>query len=375
MTKDHGVLILYISDFGGHSKAAENIKEAFLYRNSQMRILSMNGFGYFYPRGEKFVDFIYTFIIKHVPELWGRAYDRKKVIKTLTPFRKLVNKFSFGKLNKLMEKFEPTCFVATQAFPCGVFADYKEKFGINIPLIAIVTDYYPHRFWIHPFIDKYVVACQEAKDILIHEGVEEEKIKILGIPISAKFLTSYPRKNVAADLGFSNKLTSVLIMGGGLGMGPIEDIALQLDGIDKDLQIIVVCGKNKELYNWFDNNKKRFRKPLFYFGYIDFVNKIMDFSDIIITKGGGITVSEALAKGLAIIIANPIPGQEERNVKHLLRKNVVLEADRISCVKDLVCRLLADRKELYLLKEKAKENSYIDSSLRIVDLILGEMIK
>ena len=333
----------------------------------------MNGFGYFYPRGEKIVDFIYTTVIKHFPELWGRAYDRQNVIKTLTPFRRVANKFTFNKLSRLIEEFNPTCFVATQAFPCGVFADYKEKVGLDIPLIAVVTDYYPHRFWIHPSIDRYVVACEEAKNALVQEGVDEKQVKVLGIPISVKFLTSYPREKVSQELGFSNKLTSVLIMGGGLGIGPIEDIALHLDALDEDLQIIVVCGRNKELYRWFDANKKRFHKPIFYFSYIDYVNKIMDFSDIIITKGGGITVSEALAKGLAIIIANPIPGQEERNVKHLLGKNAILEAEDISRVPDLVRRLLKDRKEMYSFKDKAKENSFIDSSLRIVDLIMGEV--
>ncbi|MBU1121751.1 MAG: glycosyltransferase [Candidatus Omnitrophota bacterium] len=367
------ILIFYISDFGGHSKAAENIKEAFRYKNSDAKVLSINGFGYFYPYWEKFVDFLYTIVIKHIPNLWGGIYDRKRVIKSLTPCRTLVNRMTFGKLSRLIDSFNPTCFVATQAFPCGLVADFKQKFGLKIPLIAVVTDYYPHRFWIHSCIDKYVVACQEAKNILVKEGVDEEKIKVLGIPISVKFLNAYSREDVANRLNCNKDLDSVLIMGGGLGIGPIKKIAQQLDSLDSKFQIIVVCGRNKMLYNWFEKNKKDFKKPIFCFGYIDFVHKIMNFADIIITKAGGITVSEALAKSLGIIIINPIPGQEERNVNYLLRRGAVVKVENTALIAAVVKEMLRDKSKIYSLKEKARENSFIDSSLRIVDLILGEI--
>jgi processive 1,2-diacylglycerol beta-glucosyltransferase len=366
------VLIFYISDFGGHSKAAENIKEAFKYKSPHAKVLSINGFGHFYPRWEKIVDSIYTTVIKHVPRLWGGIYDRRKVVNCLTPCRELVNRMTFGKVAHIIKEFKPTCFVATQAFPCGLVADFKKRFGLKIPLVAVVTDYHPHRFWIHPFIDKYVVASYEAKEILMQEGVAEEKIKVLGIPISIKFLNAHSKEATSKDLGFRSDLDSVLIMGGGLGIGPIKKIAQELDELDRDFQIIVVCGKNETLYNWFEKNKGDFRKPIFCFGYIDFVHKIMDFSDIIITKAGGITISEALAKSLAIIVINPIPGQEERNVDYLLRKQALIKADGASSIGETVKECLEDKKRIYSLKEKARENSFMDSSLRIVDLISGE---
>ncbi|MCP4653172.1 MAG: glycosyltransferase [Candidatus Omnitrophica bacterium] len=367
------VNIFYISDFGGHSIAAKNLKEAFYHRDSQVRVLSLNGFGHFYPRSEKVVDFIYTIIIKHFPFIWGTTYDRKGVIKHLTPIQRWINKLSFRKLSRLVRDFNPDCLVATQAFPCGMLADFKKKLGLKTPLVAVVTDYHPHRFWIHPFVDKYVVACSQAKEALIQEGVDADKVKILGIPISVRFLTSFPKDEVAREIGFRNDLPSVLLMGGALGMGAIKEVAQQLDELNLDFQMIVVCGRNERLHDWFDENIDKFKKPIHYFGYIDFVNKIMDFSDIIVTKGGGITISEALAKGMAIIIDNPIPGQEERNVNYLFKKNAIIEADNSKGVVGAVEALLQDKKKIYALKEKAKENSMIDSSLRIVDLILGEI--
>ncbi|UCC94632.1 MAG: glycosyltransferase [Candidatus Omnitrophota bacterium] len=367
------VIIFHISEFGGHSKAAQNIKEALHAKDTEISALNINGLKYFYPYWEKVVDFVYTSVVKHSPSLWGKIYDRKYVIKNLSPLRKLVNRLTFTKLARLIREFNPSCFVATQAFPCGVVADFKKRFQLKTPLIAVVTDYYPHRFWIHSCVDKYVVACPEAKDILLREGIEKEKVKIAGIPISIKFLASYPKEEVSQQLGFIPHLPSVMLMGGGLGIGPIKRIAEALDAINANFQIIVICGRNKRLYNWFTRNGRRFQKPVFCFSYIDFVHKIMDFSDIIITKGGGITISEALAKGLAIIITNPIPGQEERNVRYLSKRGVIVQADEAEKTQDAVRELFMNKKRMYFLKEGAKEISFIDSSVRIVDLIFEEL--
>ncbi len=370
MEKTKKVHIFHISEFGGHSKAAQNIKEALLYKNPQLDVFNLNIFGYFYPRTEKVVDFTYMTTIKHFPHLWGRAYDKKKVIDTLAPYRKLVNKISFGKFNKLIRDNRPDCFVATQAFPCGVVADFKEENNLSIPLIAVVTDYHPHRFWVHPFVDRYVVACQEAKDVLVNEGVDKQKIKILGIPISVKFLTTYPKEEISKELNFTSELNSVLIMGGGLGVGPMKTIAKELDSLSSEFQMIVVCGQNKKLYDWFRRRKKKFKKPISVFSYIDNIHKLMDFSDIIVTKAGGITISEALAKGMCIIVTNPIPGQEERNVEYLLKQKAVIKANEAEDITGITQKLLEDKKKIYSLREAAKEVSFIDSSLRIVDLIL-----
>jgi len=367
------VNIFYISDFGGHSTAAKNLKEAFYHHNSDVRVLAMNGFGHFYPRSEKVVDYIYTTVIKYFPDLWGKSYDRKRLVKYLAPVRRWVNVLSFRKLLRLMRDSNPDCFVATQAFPCGLIGDFKLKYNLTKPLISVVTDYHPHRFWIHPAVNKYVVACDEAKATLEREGVPADKIRVEGIPISIKFLNTFAKDDIARRYGFSLNVATILLMGGSLGMGSIKEIAQRLNELNTDLQMIVVCGTNEELYGWFDRNKHNFKKPIHYFGYIDFVHEIMDFADIIVTKGGGITLSESLAKGVAIIVVDPIPGQEERNVEYLLRREAIVEAHDVHSVLFEISQLLENRKKLYHLKEKARENSMPDSSLRIVDLIMEEI--
>jgi processive 1,2-diacylglycerol beta-glucosyltransferase len=364
------VIIFHISDFGGHSKAADNIKEALLSKDPEISALNLNGFGYFYPRAEKLTDFLYTTVIKNCPAVWGKIYDRKKIIRKLNPLRKFVSVRAFRKLACLVRDFSPDCFVATQAFPCGIVGDFKAYSGIKTPLVAAVTDYYPHGFWISPYVDKYIVACSEAKDILTRGGVEPAKIEILGIPVSMEFLKVKPRQEISASFGFINDLPSVLIMGGGLGIGPLQHIAKVLDNLPCDFQMIVVCGKNQRLYNWFSINKNRFKKNIFHFAYVDFVGQLMDFADIIITKGGGITISEALSKGLAIVTVDSIPGQEERNENYLLSKQAIIKAEQIEKIGEDVVSLFKDKHKLEALRLRARKVSSADSSLKIADLIL-----
>ena len=364
------VLILHISKFGGHSRAAFNIKEALEYRQPDIEVLNINAFGYFYPNTEKVIDLLYTLTIKHFPSLWGKVYDRDSIVKFFSPPWQLLNYLSKNRFFCLIKEFEPQAIVATQAFPCGIAGYCKSFYKLTTPLVAVVTDYYPHRFWIHPEVNVYSLGCPMAKEILVKEGVKESKIKILGIPISIKFLTSYQRKEVGQMLGLSLQLPAVLIMGGGIGIGAMEEVALYIDRLDIELQIIVVCGKNKKLYKWFEKNKKKFRKPLFYFSYIDFVHKLMDFCDVIVTKPGGITTAEALSKNLAIIVVNFIPGQEERNVNYLLRRGAILKAKNVPEVGTIIKRILKNKSELFYLQEKAGENAVRDSSLKIADLVL-----
>lgn len=369
MERNLKVHIFHISEFGGHSQAACNIREAILAKRESAEVINLNSFQYFYPRTEKFVNAIYTIVIKKIPSLWGKAYDRKTLVKHLMPWRKAISFISFPRLNRYVKLKKPDCFITTQAFPCGLVADYRQRYKSSIPLVAVVTDFHPHSFWVHPFVTKYVVASEEARRTLLQEGVTSDKICQFGIPISVKFIKTCPRAETAAKFGFLRQLKTVLVMGGGLGMGPIDKIVVNLGKIRHDFQIIVICGRNKFLYRNLIKKKEKIKKPMFIFGYVDSVNELMDFSDIIVTKAGGISISEALAKKLAIIISNPIPGQEEFNVDFLLRKKTILRADTPWEIKNTVFSLLEDEDKLNLLKERAWQNSFPASSFKIADLV------
>jgi processive 1,2-diacylglycerol beta-glucosyltransferase len=363
------IIALHISEFGGHKQASSNIKQALEAGSPPVKVQTINGFGYSFPRAEKVVNCLYYTTIKHFPFLWGCLYDRKKIIKTVNPLKIGVNKIAFKKFSRLIRANNPDAMIATQAFPCGLAADFKKYYNLDFPLFAVVTDYYPHRFWLHQEINYYIVASKDARDALVKEGVEENKIKILGIPVSLNFLKRYSVGEIAHDFGFQQDKKTILIMGGGSGLGPIKDLVKALGGLNSDFQIIVVCGNNKKLHEWIQKRKNTFSKNIYCFGYVDYINKLMDFADILITKAGGITVSEALTKELAIITTASIPGQEEKNVHYLKNKGSILEAKNKEELLRLTRELLDNPDYMDHLKRAAKEISRADSSLEIANLV------
>lgn len=364
------ILILYISSHSGHYRAARALKEAFKIIEPDCKIIAFDGLKYLHPFSSRVINYLYGFTLKNIPSLWRIAYDRETLIKGLNPFKQAVHYFDFPKIEKVIREFRPQIVVTTQAFPCGVMAYFKMRSSFNFYLVGVVTDYWPHGFWIYPEVDKYIVASEEAVGRLVEQGIRKDKIELLGIPIMPKFSQSVSPEKVAGTYGFELGKPALLIMGGGLGIGPIEEVVEALDSSTLDFQMITVCGKNEKLYNWFKD--KKFNKPLYYFGYSYTVDKFMSFADIIITKAGGITISEALAKKLAIVVVNPLPGQEENNVRFLKERGLILKADKPSLVVKIVEDLLRDRNLLNELKERGYRFSFPRASLDIAEFLLKE---
>jgi len=362
------ILILYITTLSGHYKAAKAIEEALRIKIKDSQIISLDILNYLHPRASKLINFLYSLIIKKLPFIWGSLYDKRRFIKGIEPVKRLLYFYEFRKIKSLITELNPQVIVCTQAFPCGLVAFFKNKTHKNIPLIGAVTDFWPNRFWFSPKVDYYVIGLDWAKERFKELGIEEEKIKILGLPIMPRFIENFDRDSLSLEFNLSKTLPAVLLMGGGSGIGPLGEIASFLDNSNLEFQLIVVCGRNKKLYRWFLN--KKFKKPIRIFSYTEAIPKLMSFSDIIITKPGGITIAESLAKGLAIIVFKPIPGQEENNLRFLLKKNLVFKIDRAEDILPIIESLLSDKERLRTIQEKCRAFSTPDSSLKIADLIL-----
>ena len=144
---------------------------------------------------------------------------------------------------------------------------------------------------------------------------------------------------------------TLLIMGGSMGHGDLENIIEDLDGIDIDFQIISVCGSNKSLKKKIDN--MIIKKGIYNFGFVDNVDLLMDASDLIITKPGGLTSSESLAKGIPMILINPIPGQEERNVEFLVNNGLGIMASETYPVDEAIYQLINNKDRIESIKKMA----------------------
>lgn len=363
---------MYISEVSGHHSASVAIEKAVKTLNPDVDTLNINCFSYTTPIWEKVVNKTYMGMLKTKPQIWDYLYDNPKIMKRTLRLRKLIYKANIGKLKAIFDDFNPDIVVCTQAYPCGMVADYKRVYGLNIPLIGILTDFTHHSYWVFDNVDAYIVPTKETFNGLIRYGVVSSKIKIYGIPIDPIFREKGDRKALLSKFGLVFTKPTVLIMGGGQGLGPIKEILLELEETDLDIQIAIVTGTNKRLFNWLkDKEKNGFKKKTIYFGHIDFVDNLMEIATIIITKPGGVTTAEALAKGLPIIIINPLPGQEMRNTRFLLREGIAIRAKSPKDVTSGLVRILNNPEKLRKMKTSAKRHSRADSAIKIAEYILS----
>lgn len=369
------VLFLYIVFSSGHQRAAEALKEAFNSLYPDILSLEINSFDYAYPVLGKMVRRTYTELIKRTPQIWDYLYDNRNIVDATAEIRELLSRLNSKKFRKLLENFEPDAIVCTQAAPCAVIAGLKKSHGVPSRLIAVLTDYKAHAYWIFKEVDLYIVATQQVKEDLIHRGIKQDRIKVTGIPIDPKFIPLLDQEKCRARLKLNPSLFTILIMGGGPGLGPIDEILKALKNIALPFQVIVITGRNKKLYHSLKKTCKKFTFPIKFLGYTKNIEKVMRASDIIITKPGGMTASEALATELPMIIVKPIPGQEEGNSRFLLDQNVALRLDNIKNLPSMITDLISHPVKLQRLKTHSKNLGRPDSAIQAARQIMNLFVK
>ena len=364
------ILLMYISEVSGHHQATIAIEKSIRVLASDVEIRNINGFGYTYPLMEKIVNKAYMGIIKRTPKVWDYLYDNPKVFKRLQSIKKVIHKSNHSKLARLFREFKPDVVACSQAFPCGMVADYKETYNLDTKIIGILTDYAPHSYWLHDGVDYYVVPSIETAKRLMQKGVSYDRVKILGIPVDPKFTVKLDKERIAEDLNLDVHLPTVLIMGGGQGLGPIRKVVKSLLAIETNLQLIVVAGTNKKLIRWLKKTQASTRKKIIVYEFINNIEELMEIAALTITKPGGMTTAEALVKGLPMVIIKPLPGQEMHNTDFLLQKGVAIRVNRFDSAGREVEALLTSPVRLSKMRRSAFDSGKPNSSFDIARLIL-----
>ncbi|MFH1837356.1 MAG: glycosyltransferase [Candidatus Omnitrophota bacterium] len=364
------VIIFYISKLSGHFHAANAIEKGLLSISDDIQVEKINALEYTNPILGRIINRAYLEVIKIKPEFWGNIYDNPEVMKRTEKARKTLHKFNEEKMKKLLEKFSPDTIFCTQAFPCGMVADYKRISGKTLSLVGVLTDYAPHSYWLFDEVNFYVTPSEETKQVLINKGVKESKVKVYGIPVDPKFEVKKDKASLKKEMGLTEDHPVIFIMGGNQGLGEIEESVKLMLSEDKHFyQLIVVTGSNKKLYSKLRKIEKR--KPggtIKVLPFADNVDEIMEVSDVIVTKAGGLTVAEALEKNLPMIIVSPIPGHERMNTDYLVSKGAAIEIkEQKDLYKDLD-RLFDDREFLKIMKKKTEQLAKTSSALNIARL-------
>jgi processive 1,2-diacylglycerol beta-glucosyltransferase len=266
-------------------------------------------------------------MVKTVPQVYSFIYDRAERATHVPKFRRLVSQYTASNLRRLVDERKPDVVVCTHAFPCGVMAEYKRQFDPGLPVVGIVTDFVVHPFWIYPNIDAYSVATPEMRATLIARGVPGEAVLLSGIPVDARFAEPrLPVDLLRAELDLPRDRRIVLIMGGGVGIGPLDKMMRALGNVELPLAAAVIVGNNRGLEKRIVAAAEHTAYPLRVLGFVNNVFDYMHASDVLLSKPGGLTSSEALTARIPMILVKPLPGQEERNTRYLVSRHAAIRA-------------------------------------------------
>ncbi|MDD4754418.1 MAG: glycosyltransferase [Desulfitobacteriaceae bacterium] len=344
------ILFFSVSIGAGHDLAAKSLELQFKQSIPDVKTKIIDTFDYINPTLHKVVVGSYMETLKFSPKVWGYLYSQAENGERMVDLGQMLNKLLSYRLQLLIDKFQPDVIICTHAFPAGIVSVLKEKTKLKIPTVVVLTDFTIHAFWIHPNTDCFVIPSNQLTYEGIAQGMPPDKIKPFGIPIRTEFSFPLDKQIVKERLGLDNRPV-ILVMGGGLGMGAVKETVRSLIA-NEDNQVLAVCGKNINLQKELGTLSYTSRN-LHVYGFVENVGELMSAADLIVTKPGGLTTAEVLAKGLPMVIVDPLPGQEDRNTEFLLNWGVGVKAKHHEGLPPLINQLMKNGLRMKQMREMA----------------------
>ena len=403
------VIILSATTGGGHMSAANAISEYLSEQNIETKVVDT--LEYISPILNKTITETYEFLAKRSPKLWKLMYNssnHRAINKVVSSSNSLISR----KLMPLLNDFKPDLIVSTHPFATEMISKLKSLNKINLPLVCVMTDYAPHRTWISSGVDAYVVANENMIEPMAKMGVNTEIIHPFGIPVDEDFFSEKNKENILSQMDLSTSIPTLLIMAGSCGFANMENVYKKLQKSKIDFQIIIITGKNPRLYNSMQSlisgseikkhhqfipkfkiqninlhnlrifknlikkgtDKVTVTKPTKIIYFTSKVSKYMAAADIIITKPGGLTISEALACNLPMALFDAIPGQEEENAEFLVSHNMAVKLDSKAENIDTIENLLSNPEKLRKMRYNC-ENFDKSGSLANIYTLIKSLVK
>ena len=345
------IMLLTAATGGGHIRAA-NAVEAYIRENTSWEVQNVDCLKAVGRLLDKTVCDSYLFMAKKAPMLFGRLYKRtnkENRFSSLVP--KLSGLFS-NLLYPAIASYEPDVIITTHPFATEMVAALKDDGLVAAPLICIITDYGAHRAYIAESVDSYVVASEDMVPELMDFGVPKEKIHPFGIPVHGEFFDRQDQAQLLKGLDLDPSLPTLLFMAGSFGVSNIIKLYRDLAETQVKMQIIVITGRNQKLFDAFEKEiAENPGIPTRLLFFTDEVEKYMHAADLLVTKPGGLTVSEALACNLPMAVFDAIPGQEEDNANFLKTHDMCVRIDKDGDFAGEISQLLQEKKRLQAMRE------------------------
>jgi processive 1,2-diacylglycerol beta-glucosyltransferase len=298
----------------------------------------------------------YFRVVEHAPRFVGWMYDfldHPNDRGATTHARQLFERLNFTRLSRLLTEHPWDLAICTHFLPAALLARLRRRELVQFPHAVVITDFDVHGMWITRPCERFFVATDEAKANLAALQVEERDIAVTGIPIDPRFNSSLDRGEAIARSELAAEGPIVLQLAGGFGIGSIERIHRSICQIERPLQIVVVTGRNSaaaEALASVDHHPRHRRKIL---GYSTRMHELLRAADVVVSKPGGLTTAESLASGCPMVIAEPIPGQEDRNADFLLENGCAIKVNNLSSLSYKLSWLLEDPARLARMRAAA----------------------
>ncbi len=361
------VLILSVTAGYGHISTANAIAEEFKSRGAEVLVEDL--YQEISRMTYEVIDKGYLLSVKNLKTSYKRAYRYMEMSEQL---RKLASFFTSNKvitkrISRFLNEYMPDCIISTHPFAGLVISKLKEGNHIDIPSIGVITDYCIHPGWEDCTQLEYIVTASELLNYVAStKSMDLRKIVPLGIPVRPIFRHTLDKISARKNLGLLENKRTVLLMGGSMGYGDMMSTVSSIDRMNLELQLVCICGRNEKLRKHLSILKTK--RQLVIHGFVNNVDAFMDAADCVVTKPGGLTVTEALCKKLPLILVNPIPGHEEKNVAFLLNNGAAMRVDETFSITEAMYFLFSGSDRLQNMQNSIEKIAKPYASVKICDL-------
>lgn len=349
------VAILTLSVGAGHLRASSVIEGALRDGGDDLEVLLVDAldlargwFQWVYVRS-------YWMMLRYAPAAWKNLFERRSRNGHRATAPQWVFRRGCMKVLKRFRAFRPDLVIATEIGAVEIAALGKREGWFQAPLLAVQTDFHAEPPWVQKEVDYYCVGSAEAREQLVKWGASPHRILVSGIPIDPGFSLHMERLEVLGALGLVARKPVVLVMGGGMGPASLDEIVQSLEHCELPLQVIAIAGHNRSMRRRLERLRGRVALDLYAFGWTPRVPEFMAAADLLITKPGGMTMAEALAAGVPLLLSEPIPGPEERHVKYLVDHGAALYAHALEEIPRLTSSLLTSPAQRARMVKRQRE--------------------
>lgn len=367
------IAILHATAGSGHRSAAIAIAHALSAREPSATVVEVDTLVFASRFYRNAYSQGYNAMAQRAPRLWGALYAlwaQQRFHRNAGPTREAFDRLALRSLVRVVEREKPDAIVCTHFLPVEALYPLRARGKLRVPLHVVITDFTAHPLWAYPHVDHYYVAAPEVADELHAHGVPRERIEVTGIPVDPRFAVHVGRAGARQRFGLPADAPVVLVMGGGSGVGPMAELAERLAGLPTQPHVVVVCGTNERLRLEVAGLAAATRGRVRALGFTHEVDAWLEATDVLVSKAGGLTCSEALIKHTPLVVFRPTPGQEVANARHLELGGAAVHADSVETVAATVQRWLADPAARVRVQQNAARMAKPDAADSIAQRVL-----